>query len=83
MQFCECLLQQHAANVLYKNILWIKKTCLIGEGIFNAYSCHLWAWVNLRVTLAHGYQIQFSVNMWVGSVRDILKDPRLLPHCLD
>jgi hypothetical protein len=68
MHCCEWLRQQHAADALYGNILWIDEGYLTLEGVFSVHNSDFWSRANRHTTRARAYQVRFSVKVWVGIV---------------
>jgi hypothetical protein len=82
MQFYEWLHQHAADELLLHNILWwTDEACFTREGVLSVHS-HLWARDNPHAIRERGYQVRFSVNVWVVIVGDIVVGLYLLPDRL-
>jgi hypothetical protein len=58
--------------------LWTEKALFTREGVFSVDSSHLWAQDNPHVVRECGYEVHFSISVWVGIIRNIVMDPLLL-----
>lgn len=67
LRFCEWLLQrQEEDNNFVNNIIFTDECHFTREGIFNAHNYHEWDEENPEAKRPRGFQVRWSVNLWVG-----------------
>jgi hypothetical protein len=82
MQACEWLRHKKSANELFLNkIIHRHKVCFTHEVVFNIYNSHIWIWDNPQAK-EHKHQDRFSVDTWVGIIKDTIVGHYLLPDRL-
>jgi hypothetical protein len=73
VEFCTCLLEQHAENPFFlKKILFTDESYFSRQGTFNSHNFHVWATENLHEVFIRGFQNRFSINLWAGILGDSL-----------
>lgn len=67
LRFCGWLLrQQEDDNDFINNIIFTDECHFTREGIFNAHNYHEWDDENPEAKRPRGFQVRWSVNLWVG-----------------
>lgn len=81
MQFCRILnekLQQDPDFL--KKIIWSDESCFTRRGVVNYHNLRVWATENPRTVRPRNFQQEFSANVWMGIVDNIVLGPYVLPH---
>ena len=84
MNFCRFILNADMEDATFlRRILWTDESKFNREGITNYHNTHYWAEENPHLTKNHNFQIQFSVNVWLGVINDQVIGPHFLPDILN
>ena len=66
-QFCQWLRQCQANDPMFIwRILFTDEAMFTHGGVINSHNMHQWAEENPGARIVHGYQHQFSINIWCG-----------------
>ncbi|KAK4881920.1 hypothetical protein RN001_005239 [Aquatica leii] len=81
--FCEWLRQQELFDSEFSaKILFSNECCFTRNGVLNFLNTHLWNEENLHEIQQSNFQWQFSINIWVGILRNSLIELFILPERL-
>lgn len=84
MDFCRWFLQMNEADHHFQSkVLWTDEATFTRSGSSNSRNTHVWAHENPYEVRTSHYQHQFSVNVWLGVVGDVLLEPIILPPRLN
>jgi hypothetical protein len=78
VQFCRWLLHNEVEDCDFlESIIWIDKSILTREGVFNVHNKHHYAQKNPRLVRQQRFPRRFSINEWMGVIGGVLIDPFL------
>lgn len=78
--FCQWILCSIEQNRDFLNtILWTDESCFTRRGVVNLHNQHVWAHENPHAIRARNFQVEFSVNVWLGIYNNDLFGPYFLP----
>lgn len=84
MNFCRWVLHSVQQNRDFLNrILWTDESCFTRRGIVNFHNQHVWAHENPHAIRPRNFQVEFSVNVWIGIYNNNLFGPYFLPRRLN
>ncbi|RLU18806.1 hypothetical protein DMN91_009163 [Ooceraea biroi] len=83
LAFCRFVLRKGEENPDFAaNILFTDKAIFTNNGIINFHNNHVWADENPHAVVESRYQHRFSLNVWVGILKDRLIGPVFFPNRL-
>lgn len=78
--FCQWILNSIRQNVNFLNhVLWSDESCFTRRGVVNFHNQHVWAHENPHAIRPRNFQVEFSVNVWLGIYGNKLIGPYFLP----
>lgn len=79
--FCRWILESIEGNRQFlNNILWTDESCFTRRGVVNFHNQHMWAQENPHAIRPRNFQVEFSVNVWIGLYNHHLFGPFFLPQ---
>lgn len=81
LEFCRFLNQNlNQDNDFFSKILWSDESCFTRRGVVNFHNLRVWSTENPHAVRARNFQMEFSVNVWMGIVENNVLGPYFLPH---